>query len=166
MDGQASQRWIAVAYRKLSRGTTLPLGSIPSRAIISYNWTGRSSCMAAYHEHLSRPSKLADCPLCDHDRALRRPVNHSISLVRHNTGLLLCRARAGRRFSSGELYSSTVWEFDMTPDKWSAAFKHIFCATGKARWHAWAIEHGDALPILPPPCLFLLPCAAMFIFAL
>ena len=42
----------------------------------------------------------------------------------------------------------------MTPDKWSAAFKHIFCATGKARWHAWAIEHGYALPILPLPRLF------------
>jgi hypothetical protein len=29
-------------------------------------------------------------------------------------------------FSGRELYSPTVWEFDVTPDKWAATFKHIF----------------------------------------
>jgi hypothetical protein len=148
LDGQPAQRWIAVTYRKLSRGKTLPLGSIPSRAIISNSWVGRSSCIAAYNEHLSRPSKLADCPLRDDARALRRRVNHSSTLARHNTDLLLCRARAGQRFSSCELHSATVLEFDITPDKWSAAFKHIFCAIGKARWQARVIEHSYALPLV------------------
>jgi len=36
--------------------------------------------------------------------------------------------RAGQRFAICELYSATVWEFDITPDKSSATFKHIFRA--------------------------------------
>jgi hypothetical protein len=72
--------------------------------------------------------------LRDFARALRWSIYYRSTLVWDNTDLLQRRARAGQRFSSFQLQSATVWEFDITPDKWSAPFKHILRAIRKAGW--------------------------------
>src|SRR5664279_3597531 len=74
-------------------------------------------------------------------RAQRRSIDHRGTLVRDNTDRLRCHARARQRFARCELYSATVWEFDITPDKWSATVKHILRANRKARWQVRATEH-------------------------
>src|ERR1035437_4905385 len=73
--------------------------------------------------------------------AQRRSIDHRGTLVRDNTDRLRCHARARQCFARCELYSATVWEFDITPDKSSATFKHLLRANRKARWQVRATEH-------------------------
>ena len=79
--------------------------------------------------------------LRDDARAQRSIVDRCSTRVRDNADVLPCGARAGRCFSGCELYSATVWEFDIAPDKWSATFKHILSANRKARWQARVAGH-------------------------
>ena len=96
--GQDSQRWNAVAYRKLNCGNIPPLGSIPSRAIISYNGIGR--CMWSRIRATARPCHERDIPLFHDSRHRTATVRHT-----HTTGsdvdhaLSLCGLKLLKRTS-------------------------------------------------------------------